>query len=173
MSPIPKPQLGDYAPYASIYIDLLQDDGRVLDVMQQNLDVIQDIARSQSAEALITPHAPGEWTIQEILGHVMDTERVVAYRALRIARGDTTPLPGFEHNDYVPLSGANARSIDSLLDEYTAVRQATLSLFNNLPDEALSRAGTASNQRLTVNAAAYFIAGHELHHIRSIRENYL
>ncbi len=110
MRAIQKPQPGDYAPYASIYMDLVPDDGHVLDLMQANLLEIERIARAQTADYLVTPHAPGEWTIQEILLHVIDTERIVAYRALRIARGDTTPLPGFEQDDYVPLSGANDRA---------------------------------------------------------------
>lgn len=173
MHAIPKPQPGQYADYASIYIDQLADDDNVLAILRQTPGEIEALARSQSAVFLTTPHAPGEWTIQEILVHIIDTERVVAYRALRIARGDTTPLPGFEQDDYVPLSGANARSIESVLDEYRAVRQASLTLLENLPDEALNRAGTASGFPLTVNAAAYFIAGHELHHLHSIRENYL
>jgi hypothetical protein len=173
MKTILKPQPGDYAPYASVYMDLVPDDGHVLDLMQANLLEVERIARAQTPEYLVTPHAPGEWTIQEILLHVMDTERIVAYRALRIARGDTTPLPGFEQDAYVPRSGANDRALEDLLAEYRAVRQATLTLFDGLPDEAFNRAGTASNHRLTVNAAACFIAGHELHHIRSIQENYL
>lgn len=173
MKHIAKPQPGEYAPYASLYIDLLDDDGRVLEVMQANLALVEEMTRPLPAERLTTPHAPGEWTINEILVHILDVERVMAYRALRFARNDSTALLGFEHNDYVPQSGANARSLESILAEYRAVRAATLALFDNLDDDALTRSGTASGNPLTVRGAAYFIAGHELHHIHSIRENYL
>jgi hypothetical protein len=133
---------------------------------------MQALVHSLSQDSLATPCAEGEWTVKEILVHVVDTERVLAYRALRFARNDPSPQPGFDHNTYVPNSGANARSIDSILDEYGAVRQATLALFNSLEDEAWLRLGTASNNPLSVRAAAYFVAGHELHHLQSIQENY-
>ena len=173
MKHIPKPQPGEYPPYASAYIDLLPNDGNVLEHMQSNLKAVEELVRFMPAERLVTPHKPGEWTINEILVHVMDVERIVAYRALRFARNDSTPLLGFEHNDYVPASGANRRRIDSVLDEYRAVRAATIALFDNLEDEALTHAGQANGQPLTVRAAAYFIAGHEQHHINSINENYV
>jgi hypothetical protein len=133
---------------------------------------MRELVLSLPPDRLGTPCAEGEWTVKEILLHVIDTERVVAYRALRFARNDPSPQPGFDHNSYVPNSGANGRSIDNILEEYAAVRQATLSLFHNLEDEAWMRLGTASNNPLSVRAAAYFIAGHELHHLQSIRENY-
>jgi len=111
--------------------------------------------------------------MKEILGHVTDTERIFAYRALRIARNDPTPLPSFEQDPYVQYSGANARSIADLLEEFTAARLATLALFNSFDDEAWQRSGTASGHALSVRAAVYIIAGHELHHINSIKQNYL
>ena len=173
MKLIQKPKPGDYAPYADAYVRLVPDDGRVLQHMQDDLKVVEDMARAQTTQHLTTPHAPGEWTIQEILVHVLDTERIFAYRALRFARGDATPLSGFDQDPYVPLSGANQRSIDSILDEYRAVRTATLALFHSFDEAALLREGVASDHRVTVSALAYLTAGHELHHLASIRENYL
>ena len=172
MKHIARPEPGEYPAYGIVYIREVPDDGQVLQFMQDNLKVVEDLARSYPPERLTTPHAPGEWTIQEILVHIMDVERVIAYRALRFARNDSTGLPGFEHNDYVPVSGANQRGLDDILEEYRAVRQATLALFRHLDDDALLRTGTASGNPLSVRGAAYFIAGHEMHHIHSIRENY-
>jgi hypothetical protein len=173
MKTIPKPEAGEFAPYAIMYIDLLPDDGRVLDHLQNNVRRVQELVRPLSEAKLTTPCADGEWTIKEILGHVMDTERVYSYRALRFARNDTTELPGFEQDDYVPHSGANARPIADILEEYAAVRRATVALFKSFDETAYTRGGVASGHRMSVRAAAYIIAGHELHHLNSIRENYL
>ncbi|MBZ0299429.1 MAG: DinB family protein [Anaerolineae bacterium] len=172
MKLIQKPEPGEYATYGSTYVRLVPDDGRVLHQLRDSLQVVQTLARRRSVEQLTTPHAPGEWTIQEILVHILDTERIFAYRALRFARGDTTELPGYDPNPYAALSGANQRDIEDILEEYWAVRQATLTLLNSLDDDALLREGVASGNRVTVRAIAYFIAGHELHHLASIGENY-
>ncbi len=172
MQSIPKPQPGEYAPYAIMYIDLLPDDGHVLHYMQANLQAVQDLVEQFSEAELTMPHAPGEWTIKEILVHIIDDERIYAYRALRFARNDPTELPGFEQEDYVPPSRANKRSLESIWAEYVAVRSATMTLFDNLDDAALERAGTANGHKISVRAAAYHIAGHELHHLASIKQNY-
>lgn len=172
MKRIPKPQEGEYAPYAIMYIGLLPDDGLVLAHLQDNLQTMIDFIHSFPAEQLAYRWAEGEWTIKEILVHVSDDERIYAYRALRFARGDTTELPGFEQDDYVPYSKANERDIEEILAEYSSVRQATLTLFKSFNAEALERAGVANGHRMSVRAAAYHIAGHELHHLNSIRENY-
>ncbi|GAB4580373.1 MAG: DinB family protein [Anaerolineales bacterium] len=169
---IPKPQPGEYAPYAILYIRQLPDDGQVLRNLRENLAHTLAFIRSFPADKLTTPWAPGEWTIQEILIHVADSERIFAYRALRFARQDATPLPGFEQDEYVPVSRANERAIESILAEYAAVRMATLTLFESFEEEVFARTGLASENRVSVRALAYIIAGHELHHIKSIRENY-
>jgi uncharacterized damage-inducible protein DinB len=173
MRHIPKPQEGEYTPYAIMYISLLPDDGQVLQYMKDNLDVTKALVRDLSEEKLTTPCAAGEWTIKEILVHIADDERIYAYRALRFARNNATELPGFEQGPYVAYSGANARSLVSILDEFTSVRLATLTLFDNFDDAALLRSGVAAGNPVTVRALAYHIAGHELHHLNSIRQNYL
>ncbi len=173
MKLIPKPPAGEYAPYAIMYIGLLPDDERVLQHMQDNLQVVFDLVRSLPVEKLVHRWAAGEWTIKEILGHIIDDERIYCYRALRFARNDPTELPGFEQDDYVRYSGANERELEEILAEYTAVRQATITFFNSLADPALTRAGVANGHLMSVRAAAYHIAGHELHHLASIRQNYL
>lgn len=170
---IQKPETGEYAPYAIMYIDLLPDDGLVLQHLKDQVESTKALILSQSEERLTTRFAPGEWTIKEILVHISDDERIYAYRALRFARHDSTELPGFEQNDYVAHSGANERSINDILEEYGAVRLATITLFANLDEAVLNRAGVANGHSMSVRAAAYHIAGHELHHINSIKENYL
>ena len=173
MKTIQKPAAGEYAPYALMYIGLLPDDGLVLQHMWDNLKVILEFVRSFPEEKLTYRWAEGEWTIKEILGHIIDDERIYCYRALRFARNDTTELPGFEQDDYVIYSGANARNLEDILAEYTAVREATLTFFDSLEEEALTRAGVANGHLMSVRAAAYHLAGHELHHLNSIKENYL
>ena len=173
MKTIPKPQPGEYAPYAIMYIDLLPDDGRVLQHLTTNLQAIKDVVNSLPTDKLDVPHEPGEWTVKEILLHIIDTERILAYRALRFARHDSTDLPGFDQDAYVPESGANQRSIETIWAEYDAVRNATLTLFSHLDDDTFTRSGFASTHTLSVRGAAYFIAGHEVHHLESIEANYL
>ncbi|MEO8612382.1 MAG: DinB family protein [Chloroflexota bacterium] len=172
MKNISKPGPGESAPYTLDYIQMVPDGGRVLQHLQDNSQTIKNYLRSLPAAKLTTPHKEGEWTVQEVLGHVIDTERVFGYRALRIARNDKTDLPGFEQADYVPYAGANARSLEDLLAEYTTLRAATMTLFNSFDDAAWERSGTASGYTLTVRAAVYIVAGHELYHLRSIKENY-
>lgn len=169
---ITKPQAGEYAPYASDYVNVVPDDGRVLQHLAEGFDKIKAQIAGLSDSALSTPWQAGEWTIKEILMHVMDTERVFSYRALRVARNDTTPLSGFNQDPYVTQSGANTRPLESLLAEYEAIRQATLHLYNSFSDEALMRVGTASNHAVSVRALVYMTTGHELHHYHSLRENY-
>jgi len=173
MRKIPKPEEGEYAPYTIMYIGLLPDDGLVLHHMKDQVTATRDFIHSFPEEKLTQPCAEGEWTIKEILVHIIDDERIYCYRALRFARNDATELPGFEQDDYVPYSRANARKIEDILAEYAVVREATLAFFNSLDDEALKRVGVGSGNIMSVRAAAYHIAGHELHHINSIKENYL
>ena len=173
MKRIEKPGEGEYAPYAIMYIGLLPDDGLVLKYLKENLEATKDFILSLPEERLAYRYAEGKWTIKEILAHVVDDERIYAYRALRFARNDRTELPGFEQDDYALYSGANERDVKDLLNEFATVRQATISLFEGLPDEALVRAGTADGKIMSVRAAAYHIAGHEMRHVGIIRERYL
>ncbi|MCB8978785.1 MAG: DinB family protein [Ardenticatenaceae bacterium] len=173
MNVIQKPNEGEYAPYAIIYIDQVPDDGLVVNHLQDNLKAVQTLVLSLPPEKLTSRWADGEWTIKEILVHIMDTERIFCYRALRFARNDDTELPGFEQDDYVPYTQANKRKIADILEEYSAVRQATITFFNSFVEETLTRAGIVSGQRVSVRALASMIAGHELHHLDSIKENYL
>jgi uncharacterized damage-inducible protein DinB len=118
-------------------------------------------------------YVEGKWTIKDIIQHVIDTERIFAYRALRISRNDTTPLPGFEENDYVENTKANERGIQDLLAEFSAVRYATLFLFKSFSEEQLKRMGTASETAISVRAIGFIIIGHQKHHQHIFQERYL
>lgn len=117
-------------------------------------------------------YAPDKWTIKEVVQHMMDTERIFIYRALRIARRDQTPLPGFDQDEYVVPSQANKRTFESLLSEYKSIRHATDALFNSFDDEMLVAIGIASNSPISVRALGFIIMGHENHHCEVLRERY-
>jgi uncharacterized damage-inducible protein DinB len=170
---IEKPNEGEYAPYAIQYIGLLPDDGFVLEHLKNNLEATQAFVRSLPEDKLLYRYADGKWTIKEILQHIADDERIYAYRALRFARNDKTELPGFDQDEYTRYANANRRTLDDLLGELASVRDATLSLYDGLGDDMLTRAGIASGNVMSVRAIAYHIAGHELRHMNVIRERYL
>lgn len=175
MRKIKKPLPDEYPAYSHIYMDLLEDDGNVLDHLRQNFLEIKEFIYSLPEEKLYYRYAEGKWTIKEILVHIIDDERIFSYRALRYARNDETPLHGFEQDDYARYSGANERSLDSIFEEYEAVRNATITLFKHLPENSFMRSGMSVgniNNR-TVRALAYHLAGHELRHFNIIKERYL
>jgi uncharacterized damage-inducible protein DinB len=173
MKRIEKPGEGEYAPYTIMYIGLLPDDGLVLKYLEENLKTTEDLILSLPEEKLTYRYAEGKWTIKEILVHITDDERIYAYRALRFARNDKTELPGFDQDDYAIHSGANERDVTEILKEFATVRNATISLFEGFDRKALVRAGVADGKIMSVRAAAYHIAGHEMRHINIIKERYL
>ena len=170
---VEKPKEGEYNPYAIMYIRLLPDDGLIIKHLNENFKTVKNFILSVPEEKLLYRYAENKWTIKEMLVHIMDDERIYAYRALRIARNDKTELPGFEQDDYVPYSRANERSLKNILNEYATTRRAIISLFENLNEAAFLRTGTANGHIVSVRALAYHIAGHELHHMNIIRERYL
>ncbi|GAB3222535.1 DinB family protein [Hymenobacter seoulensis] len=165
------PTATEYAPYYHTYVRLITGDP--LEALRHQPTELRHLLAGLSDEQALFRYAPGKWSIKENLVHMMDTERIFAYRALRIARGDTTPLPGFEQDDYVPASGADARALEDILREYDTVRAATLSLFQSFRPEDYERLGTASGQPVSVRGMAYILPGHEAHHINLLRERYL
>ena len=173
MQLIQKPAEGEYRDYTVAYISKVPDDGNVLQHLQDNLQIVKSTVINLPEEKLLHAYAPGKWTIKENLVHMMDTERIMAYRALRIARNDKTNLPGFEQDEYTPYLYANERSIDNIMDEYELMRKSTVALFSNLPPSAFTNMGFANGAPFSVRAAVYIIAGHELHHLKIIREKYL
>mgnify|MGYP005624704071 CR=1 FL=1 len=175
MRRIPKPNPGEYPPYADMYIRLLPDDGRILDHLWDNFRAARKFVRAIPGERLTHRYAPGKWSIKQILVHVVDDERIYAYRALRFARGEKLGLIGFDQDAYAAASEADRRSLDSILQEWETVRLATIALFANLPEASLTRIGHGSGSAsdASVRALAYHIAGHEQHHLHVIRERYL
>jgi len=169
---VPKPVAGDYSPYYEGYVSAVKTDDIVAYLRAQKDEIIvflKDIVWEKWDLA----YDEGKWTLAEVVLHTIDCERVFAYRALCIARGDTTPLPGFEQDDYVPNSGAALRTPASIVDEFAAVREATIQLVKNFSDEMWQRRGTASDAEVTVPALVYIIAGHTVHHVQVLRERYL
>lgn len=173
MNLISKPAEGEYTPYAINYIKLLPEDGTVMKCLTDSVADVSALVLSLTEERLMYRYAPGKWNIKEVLVHIIDTERIFAYRALRIARNDKTPLPGYEQDDYVPASNASSRTIADIIEEYEAVRNATLTLFHSFREEDFYKTGIANNHTVSVRALAYQIAGHELHHLNIIKERYI
>jgi uncharacterized damage-inducible protein DinB len=173
MKRIEKPTEGEFPPYAVMYIKLVPDDGLLLKHLSENFDRVKEFILSLPVEKLMYRYAINKWTIQELLVHIIDDERIYAYRALCFARNEKTALPGFEQDDYIIFSNANERSIENILQEYEAVRKATITLYEGFSETALLRQGVANNNTTSVRALGYHIAGHELHHINIIKEKYL
>lgn len=170
--PSQRPAADEYAPYYEKYISRVRD-GEILDILSEQSDALRGLFARVDDDRGHFAYAPGKWTLNESLQHVVDTERVFTYRALRIARGDSTPLPGFEQDEWVPNSGAMARTLREIVNEFVTVRASTLALFGGLPNEAWDRRGTASGFPVSVRALAFKCAGHALHHEGIFREKYL
>ena len=169
---IARPGTDEYAPYYGTYIGKVPD-GDVRALLSSQLAETLELIRSTPESRGGYRDAPDKWSIKEVLGHLTDSERIFSYRALRIGRGDSTPLPGFEQDDYVPSGGFDARTLRDLADELAAVRQATIHLFAHFDAMALERRGTASGNPVSVRALAYIIAGHERHHVGILKSRYL
>jgi hypothetical protein len=168
-----RPDESEFPPYAKPYVECVEGE-----------DVFAALSRQLSQfHAIFTPldlsvaatyrYAPGKWSINEVVGHITDTERIFAYRLLRIARNDATPLPAFEQNDYVAAGDFNRRTLADLLSEFESVRHSSMRLVRGLPGEAWMRRGTASGFSVTARGVAFLVAGHESYHSRILRERYL
>jgi uncharacterized damage-inducible protein DinB len=168
---IARPQPGEYAPYYDHYISLVQGED-ILSALDQQRRQTMLMLSGRDEEDGNFRYAPEKWSAKEVLGHVCDSERVFAYRALRFSRGDSTPLAGFEQDDYVRKGPFAKRSVSDLVEEFIAVRRATLSLLRNLDEAAWMRRGVANKNEVTVRALAYIIAGHELHHRQILETKY-
>lgn len=172
MPPIPRPRADEHAPYYARYIDQVPE-GDLIATLRASATELQSLLAGLRAGEGDFRYAPGKWSIKDVVQHVSDTERIFAYRLLRIARGDTTPLAGFDQDPYVATADAGRRSIAELVEEHAAVREATIQLLRQLDDAALARAGTASENPVTARALAWIIAGHERHHLNILRTRYL
>jgi hypothetical protein len=166
------PTQEEYAPYYAGYINRIGQGEDVLATLSEQLESTAELFRGVEESRGGFRYAAGKWSIKEVIGHLTDTERIMSDRALRIARGDATPLPGFDENAYVPASEADARTMDDLVTEWSDVRRATLALFRGLPPAAWGRRGVANGSTVSVRALAYIVAGHERHHLETLRNRY-
>jgi len=168
---VARPEPGEYAPYYDRYISLISGTEILATLESQRRQMMLLLSGRDEADGDFR-YAPDKWSAKQVLGHVCDTERIFAYRALRIARGDRTPIEGFEQDDYVRNGPFVQLPISEIIDEYIAVRRATLTLLRNLDEPAWTRRGIANKNEVSVRALAYIIAGHELHHRRILEEKY-
>jgi hypothetical protein len=168
---IARPQADEYAPYYDRYLSLIEGDD-ILNTLDRQRREMMLLLSCRDDEEGDFRYAPEKWSAKEVLGHICDTERVFSYRALRISRADATPLEGFEQDDYVRNGPFAQRPLEDLVEDFIAVRRATLSLLRNLDEAAWVRRGIANKNDVSVRALAYIIAGHELHHRRILEEKY-
>ena len=167
-----RPTADECGSYYFTYIQLVPD-GAIVDTLQSQHAAIHALLRNTSDAKASAYPAPSEWSIKQVVAHLSDTERLFAFRALWFARGEQSALPGMEPNPWVAITDANARALSDLLAEFDHVRAASISLFANLDTAAWQRRGSASGNLVSVRALAWIIAGHELHHNRSLRDEYL
>ncbi|MBG6188578.1 DinB family protein [Flavobacterium sp. CAN_S2] len=162
----------EYAPFYAPYVKALGD-VNLIEELEISLHDFIRFVQNIPMDKFNYRYAEGKWDIKEIIQHVIDTERIFAYRALRISRNDQTPLPGFDENDYVNNTEAGNRGIQDLLTELSAVRHSNLFLFKSLSEEQLKRIGTASNAAVSVRAIGFIMIGHQKHHQKIFQERYL
>jgi DinB family protein len=167
-----KPAKSEFLPFYERYIQLVPD-GDVVATLASQIDETLALLRSLPASVSTYRYAPDKWSVNQLVGHVIDSERLFGDRALRFARNDATPLPGFEQDDYVRGSNYDAYPLSELASELEAVRQSTVFLFRHMDEDAWTRRGVANNAEVSVRGLAYIIAGHELHHREILRSRYL
>ena len=168
---IERPAASEYAPFYAGYIASLPE-GDILDILERQTSELRQLAASTPADRETYRYADGKWSVREVFGHMIDGERVFSYRTLRFSRGDQTPLPGFEENQYVAASTFDRRPIASLVDELVLLRQANLALLRALAPDDWTRTGTANNHSISVRALAFIMAGHVRHHLNILRDRY-
>ncbi|WHY01468.1 DinB family protein [Neobacillus sp. DY30] len=167
-----RPAKDEYPDYYVPYVDLVPE-GDIVQVLNENLQKTVSLFEGISEEVSLHRYAPEKWSIKEVLGHITDTERIMSYRLLRVGRGDQTPLAGFNENDYVQAAQTNNLSLKTILEDFKAVRNATISLIQNLPHEAWENKGNANRMEITTRAIAFIIAGHQMHHCKIVEDRYL
>ena len=167
-----RPEPTEYNPYYEKYVSLVPAGGIVETLSRQIEDTLALLRSIDEARAAYR-YEPDKWSIKQVVGHICDGERIFAYRALRFARSDETPLPGYEQDDYARAGNFDARTLADLAAESERVRAATIALFHSFDTEAMQRRGMANDNEVSVRALAYIIAGHELHHVQVLRTRYL
>ena len=166
-----RPAASEYAPFYHGDVEAVPD-GDIVELLRSGgRELVEAIGRIPEDRGGFR-YGPEKWSIREVLGHLIDAERIFSYRALRVGRGDRTPLASFDENAYVKTAGSDARTIADLVRELAAVREATVLLFESLPEEAWGQRGVASGKDVSLRALAYITAGHARHHLRILRERY-
>lgn len=166
------PHKEEYATYYHTYVDKVPN-GDIIKILQKQIDQIKKLLKNVSKKKSLFRYSPDKWSVREILGHIIDTERVFAYRALRFARNDQNDLPGFDENEYVRQSNYNEIKLKELVDEFCALRKSNIIMFKNFSDEVSLRRGSANGNSFTVRAMPYIMAGHVNHHLGIIKDKYL
>ncbi len=173
MSTIKRPNADEHNPYFSRYIDLVPPEADILALLERQIEELDDLLKTIDEAGAGFRYAPGKWSYKEMVGHLNDTERMFAARALVAARGDTSPLPGFDQDDYVATADFDHRTLGDLLAERKHLRHASLLFFRGLSTEAMTRRGVVEDHPWTPRAALFTLAGHDIHHLRILRERYL
>jgi uncharacterized damage-inducible protein DinB len=167
-----RPERNEYAAFYETYVSLVEETD-IVSALEKNLNELQNLLAEVSEEKASYAYAEGKWSVRELLGHLIDGERVFSYRALRISRDDQTPLASFEENSYVANSNFSRAKLADLIEEFSLLRRSNILFFKNLNDEAWFRTGTASEEAVSVRALAYIMVGHVRHHASILRERYL
>jgi len=167
-----RPGKDEYQPYYETYVAKVPAADLVGGLTAQ-IGEVMTLLRPLTDDQARSAYAPGKWTIKEVVGHLIDTERVMSYRAMSFARGDATPLPGFDEKAWTPAGQFNQRALGGLIDEWVAVRSATIAFFSGLPVDSVGRRGLANGNEVSVRGLAYIISGHTLHHAGILKERYL
>lgn len=167
-----RPEQNEYDPYYETYVSLVGDGG-IVDTLERQAADVKTAFSSIPEEKGPYAYAEGKWSIKELLGHLIDGERMFMYRVFRISRGDQTPIEGFEQDGYIENARSNSRSFEDLLEEFTALRRANVIAYRNFSDDDWLRVGTANQMEITPRALAYIMAGHITHHLKILREKYL
>ena len=167
-----RPEPSEYAPYYEGYVSLVPETD-IIPVLENQIQELRSLIAAVPEERGSHAYAPGKWTIKELLSHLIDGERIFAYRALRISRGDETPIEGFDQDPYIEHSHANDRSFSSLVEEFDLTRRANMAMFRNMRDADWERSGTASDNAVSTRAVAWIMAGHVRHHVNIVKARYL
>lgn len=167
-----RPEASEYAPYYDTYVSKVPN-GDIIQLLSTQINETMALLGDLPEKQAEYRYAPDKWNVKEVIGHMSDTERVFAYRALRFSRNDATPIPGFEQESFTKAANFSERTLADLVDEFRTVRQSTIHLFTGMSEEMMTRTGTASQAAISVRALAYLIAGHERHHVGILQARYL
>lgn len=167
-----RPEIEEYNQYFSPYVNLVPD-GDIITILEDQAVKTITLLKGLTDKQALFRYAPDKWTIKEVIGHISDTERIMSYRLLCIARGETAAMPGYDDMEYVKNAGFNNLSLPELLENLAGIRKSTIQLLRSLPEEAWARRGNANHSEVTVRALAYIMSGHERHHRQILNERYM